>query len=91
METKTIKRYITVPLEEVRANNYETNIEKYGDHIDTCFICGKRIKNFQKAKQVHYLNTGEIVSHSGDDIEGSQGFFPVGNDCAKKLIIQFSF
>lgn len=91
METKTIQRYITVPLHEVRANNYETNIKKYGDHIDTCFICGKRIKNFQKAKTVHYLTTGEIVSYSGDDVVESQGFFPVGNDCAKKLIIQFSF
>jgi hypothetical protein len=40
---------------------------------------------------VHLLTSGNIVSYSGDDIEDSQGFFPIGNDCAKKLVIQFAF
>jgi hypothetical protein len=37
------------------------------------------------------LNNGNIVSYFGDDIEGSQGAFPVGSECAKKLVIQFAF
>lgn len=87
----TIQRIIEIPLEEVRSEKYESNIEVYGDHENTCFICGKRIKNADNAKQVHYLNNGNLVSYSGDDIEGSQGFFPIGNDCAKKLVVQFAF
>lgn len=91
MNTQSIQRFIEIPLEELQSPNYEANIERYGDHSDTCFICGKRIKNMEKAKFVHYLTNGNIVSHGGDDIENSQGFFPVGNDCAKKLTIQFAF
>lgn len=91
MTTQTIQRIIEIPIDELRTSNYDANIEKYGDHSDSCFICGKRIKNLEKAKMVHYLTNGNIVSHSGDDIENSQGFFPIGNDCAKKLVIQFAF
>lgn len=87
----TIQRFIEIPLDEIRSEDYEKNINRFGDHSNTCFICGKRIKNIDKAKMVHYLNTGNIVSHEGNDVENSQGFFPVGNDCAKKLIIQFTF
>lgn len=91
----TIQRILCIPIEEVRSQNYESNIKKYGEHANTCFICGKRIKNMEKSKMVHYLTTGNIVSYAGDDIEDSQGFFPVGSNCAKKidlyLVIQFAF
>ncbi len=86
----TIQRVIEIPLDEVRAESYEATVERLGEHENTCFICGKRIKG-KSPKMVHYLNTGNIVSWGGDDIENSQGMFPVGNDCAKKLVIQFVF
>lgn len=88
--SKTIHRFITIPLEEVRSKNYYDNIERYGDHADTCFICGKRVKD-KNPSHLHYLTTGEIVSYGGDDIKESQGFFPVGRDCAKKLVIEFTW
>ena len=88
--TTTIQRFIEIPLSEVRSEKYEANIDRYGDHSDTCFICGKRIKNNDNAKSVHYTTNDTIVSYMGDDLEESQGFFPVGNDCAKKLIISFT-
>ncbi len=86
----TIQRIIEIDLEEVRSMQYEGNIEIYGDHSNTCFLCGKRIKDTSKTKWVHYTTKGTIIS-TNEDVEDSQGFFPVGNDCAKKLIIQFAF
>ena len=85
----TIQRIIEIPLHEVQSPNYENNLERFGDHSDTCLICGKRTKG--NTKSVHLLTNGNIVSYSGDDIEESQGFFPVGSDCAKKLTIKFAF
>jgi hypothetical protein len=89
--SNTIQRIIEIPLQEVQSPNYYANLEKYGEDSNTCCICGKRIKNMEKTKYVHMLTSGNIVSHGGDDIEDSQGLFPVGNDCAKKLIISFIF
>lgn len=87
----TIQRIIEIPLSEVQSPNYEANIDRFGDDSNTCICCGKRIKTYPKCKFVHLLTSGNIVSFGGDDIEDSQGFFPIGNDCAKKLVIQFTF
>lgn len=86
----SIQRIIEIPLDEVRSEKYEANVDLYGDDVNTCFICGKRIKGMDNAKHVQYLTTGKIVS-TDEDVENSQGFFPVGNDCAKKLVIKFAF
>ena len=91
MTTKTIQRIIEIPLQEIQSENYYNNIEKYGEDSNTCICCGKRIKTYPKCDFVHLLTNGNIVSYSGDDIENSQGFFPIGKDCAKKLIITFTF
>ncbi len=85
----TIQRIIEIPLEEVQSPNYEKNIDRFGDHSDTCLICGKKTNG--KSKYVHLLTNGNIVSYGSDDIVESQGFFPVGSDCAKKLVVQFTF
>lgn len=87
---KTIQRIVEIPLEEVRSEKYESNIEHYGDHSDTCFICGKRTAGNVKTKFVQYLENGNIISTS-EDVVGSQGSFPVGPECAKRLVIQFTF
>lgn len=86
----SIQRIIEIPVEEVRSEKYYETIERIGEHSDTCFLCGKRT-NVKNVKFVHYLENGNIVSYSDDDIEGSQGFFPVGSECQKKLVIQFCF
>lgn len=91
MKDLTIQRFIEIPLDEVRSEKYDANIERYGEDSNSCFICGKRIKNMETAKEVHFLTNGNIVSYSGDDVDNSQGFFPVGSDCAKKLVVQFAF
>ena len=87
----SIQRIIEIPWDEVKSPNYEENLERYGDGSDSCFMCGKKIKNMDKARYVHYTTDGNIISYGGDDIENSQGLFPVGIDCAKKLVINFTF
>lgn len=91
MKDQSIQRIIEIPMDEVRSPKYDENLERYGESDNSCFICGKRIKNMEKAAWVHYTTKHTIVSYGGDDIDCSQGFFPVGTDCKKKLQINFAF
>lgn len=83
---RTIQRIIEIPLEEVQTDSGKANSSQGNN---PCLICGKEIKG--KFKYVHLLENGNIVSYAGGDITNSQGLFPVGLNCAKKLIIQFAF
>jgi hypothetical protein len=77
----------------------ESNLDRLGDHSDSCLICGKRTK---EQFFVHYGTNGEIwntlqteeteVSFmiKGTETE-SQGLFPIGPDCAKHLPSEFVF
>lgn len=85
---KAIQRVIEIPLEEVRSEKYNDNIERLGEHEDTCFICGLRLKG-RLPKYVQYLTNGNIGS-TDQSHEESQGLFPVGPDCAKRLVINFA-
>lgn len=91
MKDQTIQRVIEIDLDEVRSPKYRANEEREGCTSETCFICGKQIKNMDKAAWVHYTTNNTIVSYDGDDLDISQGFFPVGTDCKKKLHIAFTF
>lgn len=84
----SIQRIIEIPLGDIQT---EKGQEMSSRGVNPCLLCGKEIKAGSKHKYVHLLTNGNIVSWDGDDIENSQGFFPVGNECAKKLIIQFAF
>lgn len=83
----TIQRIIEIPIEDLQTKDAKTNWGNYGEN--QCCLCGKKVG--KNPKMVHFLTNGNIVSYAGDDIEGSQGFFPVGSECAKKLIIEFAF
>jgi len=83
----TIQRIIEIPIEDLQTKDARTNWGNYGQN--QCCLCGKKVG--KNPKMVHLLTNGNIVSYAGDDIEGSQGFFPVGSECAKKLIIEFAF
>jgi len=69
----------------------ERNEEKYGLLVEQCICCGKPMKEGPKL-YVH-MNTGwEAVHPSVSEKEcealtgyESQGCFPIGNDCAKKM------
>jgi len=83
----TIQRVIEIPLHELQNEDAQNN---WGDYNENqCCLCGKKVG--KNPKMVHYLTNGNIISWSGDDVANSQGFFPVGSECAKKLVIQFAF
>ncbi len=70
----------------------EQNIEKYGEIESQCICCGKPMKDGQKL-YVH-MNTDWLAVAPNITVENcleltgaeSQGCFPIGNDCAKKMI-----
>lgn len=69
----------------------EQNEEKYGLLTDQCICCGKPMKSGEKL-YVHMntnwmavnpsLTTENCFEYTGAE---SQGCFPIGNDCAKKM------
>jgi hypothetical protein len=81
------QQFEKIELSSVRSPKYDENIEREGDHSETCFICGKRT---QSKQLVHYLVSDELIAYGGD-VEDSQGFFPIGSNCAKKLPKKFIF
>jgi hypothetical protein len=83
----TIQRIIEIPIGELQTEHAKNNWAIYRE--DQCCLCGKKVG--KEPMYVHYLTNGNIVSYSGDDIENPQGFWPVGSECAKKLVIQFAF
>ena len=84
MKTQTIKLY--------ESPKKEANLDKYGELIDQCICCGKPMKSGEKL-YVH-MNTDwlavnpTITEETCLELTGadSQGCFPIGNDCAKKMI-----
>lgn len=77
-----------IELDSIRSNKYDDNIERLGDHSNTCFICGKPTA---KNLYVHYSTDGHLIPINVKfdqmvkcNIE-SQGFFPIGSECAKKI------
>jgi hypothetical protein len=82
-----IQRIIEIPLNELqtdKAKNIDITIN------NCCVICAKKLKDNTKVKYVQLLTNGNIVS-TNQNIENSQGFFPVGSECLKKLVINFAF
>lgn len=73
----------------------QRNEEKYGLHGDQCICCGQLMRENEKL-YVHMSVDGdaynvfeeEIINGrifiKGTDVE-SQGCFPIGNSCAKKM------
>lgn len=77
-----------IDLDSIRSSKYDENIERYGDDVNTCFICGKPTA---KNLYIHFSTAGFIVPADIDETEldfrnlESQGCFPVGSECAKKI------
>lgn len=79
METPSVE----IDLYEVRSNKYDDNIDRYGDTGDSCFICGKILK--EGYSLIHYTTMGNLTNSIDDNYPDSQGWFPVGSDCNKKV------
>lgn len=73
----------------------EQNIDKYGERSNMCECCGKPMLETE-SKMVH-MNTDWKAMHISIPDEStaekhgfqSQGFFKIGNSCAKKMPKQF--
>ncbi len=71
---------------------YEKNIDKYGQTDFQCVCCARPLKAGDKYKMVHMstnwkaLHTS-IIDAKDAEINGlqSQGYFEIGNECAKKM------
>ena len=69
----------------------ERNIERDGESADMCECCGKRMKG-DETKMVH-MNTNwmamdnSIITDEDAKLHGfeTQGYFRIGNSCAKKM------
>jgi len=78
---KELNIIIQIPLESIQ----KENIHHSDGH---CFICGNKLGN--NSKFVQLLTNGNLIN-SDEDFEESQGFFPVGSECAKKLEYKVKF
>jgi hypothetical protein len=73
----------------------ERNLDKYGEDTNQCISCGKLMKDSDRkyvcmGTDWEAYNTNESEERDGIDyFVGTdteiQGFFPIGNDCAKKM------
>ena len=69
----------------------DRNLDKYGQSDNQCICCGKPMK--PDDKQYVHMNTNWLAVHSSiTDVKclemtgaESQGMFPIGNECAKKM------
>lgn len=87
MKTNSIQAVVEVSLYDLQTDKArKMDITVTGG----CAICGKPIKDETNAKYIHLLTNGNITSYMSDDIDNSQGCFPVGPECAKKLIVDFT-
>jgi hypothetical protein len=75
--------FFKIDLEEIREI---LNIKYKEKGTQPCILCGKEIKNYniEKTKMVQLTTDGCLVPVD-IDVEDSQGLFPVGSDCAKRL------
>lgn len=71
-----------VYLEDIRSNRYDSNIERLGEHSDTCICCGQRTaqRNF-----IQMTTSCWLVDEKDIEVEDSQGMFPIGPECLKKF------
>ncbi len=82
----TIQAIVEMPLHELQSEDAKSNWSDYSDN--QCCLCGKKVG--KNPKMIHYLTNGNIIS-TDEHHDKSQGFFPVGSECAKKLIVNFAF
>ena len=81
---------LTKPLYE--SQQRDSNIKRYGDSEYSCICCGKPLKENHNL-YVHMNNNWVAVNPNISEEEcekltgaSSQGCFPIGNDCAKKMV-----
>ena len=69
--------------EEREVNRQRFNGSK---HVDECFLCGRGLteKAVENGRFIHLTTSGFLVPQDAEGVD-SQGAFPVGSECAKRL------
>jgi hypothetical protein len=74
---------MTLPVSSIRVANYR---DKSKNGYEPCFICGRQLSAKYVSGfplMVHCLTTNELTD--AFEHPQSQGFFPIGKECAHKL------
>ena len=92
METKNTQM---IDFESLKSKNYQKNVENIGGEFsDTCICCGKRTAT---KILIHLTTCGMVVPNNVDENDliklemESQGCFPIGSECAKKLNSKYKY
>ena len=72
--------FVEIDIESIQNKKTQENWQNYND--DQCCICGRKVGD--DPIFVQYTTNGTIVS-TDIEVENSQGCFPVGSECAKKI------
>lgn len=66
------------------SKKHDQNINRFGDDGSNCILCGKPT---DQSIHVHMTTSLELVEANvdEDEISNSQGLFPIGKACAKKV------
>lgn len=79
MKKNDLHRWIfQIPLEDVQNEVFD---DSKGDKV--CLLCGKELKG-QNIYYVHLTNECNLIS-SPEEFDNSQGAFPIGANCRKRL------
>ena len=78
-----------IDFEKIRSSKFDQHVDKFGYSSNTCEICGRRTA---EKLFVHMTNDGCLINVRDEEfVADSQGFFPIGSECAKKLPKEFIF
>lgn len=70
-----------IKLENIRTKSYQSTIDRLGEWADTCIVCGQRIA---MKGDIQYTTSGFLIDER-EEVEDTQGFFPIGAECLKKF------
>ena len=85
VEVITSEEWDIVSYEQKEKNSKKHNRATHG--VDPCHLCGQTISNksLPTAWFVHMSTSSELYPVAVELTEGSQGYFPIGASCAKRI------
>lgn len=92
VQPKPVVEIKHIEIDDIRADDYYEHLDKYGEHIDTCLISGRKAKITKGCgTYVHMTTDGTIVNTDDENAVDSQGLFPITQKVAETLPASFLF
>lgn len=73
-------KIVEIPITELQNEKAKNDWGNFNEN--QCCLCGRKVG--ENPTFVHYLTNGNVTNIQ-EDVENSQGCFPVGSECAKKV------